>query len=376
VVSCKAEQLSCPVDIYDLQLAGCPHFFAGDVLVHNCTFVKNPSAARSKRTVQLARLARYRRIMTGSPVTRSPLDVYGQMAVLQERPLGFSSYYSFRARYAVTKKMDVGGRKFDVVVGYREVDDLQKRLAPHAFRVTKAECLDLPPKVYLRRDVELTDEQRRLYDEMKTYAMAEITAGGPVVQATTVITQILRLHQLVCGYVVDEDGVEHPVGSARVEALLETVEEAPGKVIVWSRYRRCIADVVAALTKAYGLRSVVEYHGGTSAAERAAAVARFQGTGETPHDPECRFIVSNPQVGGFGNTWTRGTTEVFYANSYDLELRVQAEDRPHRAGQTESVTIVDLVAPGTVDEKILKALREKINLASAVLGEAYREWLI
>jgi SNF2 family DNA or RNA helicase len=338
--------------------------------------VKNPSAARSKRTVQLARLARYRRIMTGSPVTRSPLDVYGQMAVLQERPLGFSSYYSFRARYAVTKKMDVGGRKFDVVVGYREVDDLQKRLAPHAFRVTKAECLDLPPKVYLRRDVELTDEQRRLYDEMKTYAMAEITAGGPVVQATTVITQILRLHQLVCGYVVDEDGVEHPVGSARVEALLETVEEAPGKVIVWSRYRRCIADVVAALTKAYGPRSVVEYHGGTSAAERAAAVARFQGTGEVPHDPECRFIVSNPQVGGFGNTWTRGTTEVFYANSYDLELRVQAEDRPHRAGQTESVTIVDLVAPGTVDEKILKALREKINLASAVLGEAYRKWLI
>lgn len=343
--------------------------------VDESTTIKNHSANRTESVVKLGELCSVRRIMTGSPVTKSPLDLFGQLRFLMRNPLGFSSFYSFRARYAVMQKKSFGGRSVNIVVGYRDVEDLNKKIAPYSFRVKKEGCLDLPPKVYEQREVELTPEQRRIYDSMLETATAALD-GEAHVTATEVITQILRLHQVVCGHVVDELGITHEVPTNRVQALLDIVEETSGKIIIWSRYRHDIENICRALRKEYGDASTVEYHGGVSVKEREVNVSRFQGTVDTPHDPECRFMVSNPQVGGFGVTWVVANTVIYYSNSYDLELRVQSEDRAHRVGQTKSVTYVDLVAPGTVDEKILKALRNKINIASAVLGDGYREWLL
>lgn len=339
------------------------------VTLDESTFIKNPSAARTKTLVALSGLARVRRILTGAPVTRSPLDLYSQFEFLQTRALGFSSYFSFKARYAVTRRMVFGGRKVQVVVGYRELDDLSERIKPLSFRATKDECLDLPPKIYERRDVELSPEQRRAYDEVKKNATTMLE-GGQHVTTTEVITQILRLQQILCGHVTDELGVVHLLANRRVEALTQTIAETDGKVIIWSRFRADIPGIVAALAREYGEGSVVPYHGGTAPEDREVSSTRFQ------TDPTCRFIVSTEQTGGYGNTWTAASLVVYYSTSYDWERRAQSEDRAHRVGQTKSVTYVDLVCPGTVEEKILAALRKKIDIATLITGDAYREWLI
>lgn len=344
--------------------------------VDESTQIKNDSN-RKDAVVELGQhqSVKYRRILTGSPVTRSPLDLFWQFFFLGKKLLGFASFYSFRARYAVMKSQVFGGRKVQIVVGYRDTEDLAKRIAPHSFRVRKDECLDLPPKVYVIREVELTEEQKRIYRGIREHATAALD-GAAHVTATEVITQILRLHQVVCGHVVDEDGFLHDIPSNRVDALMEVLAEHSGKAIIWSRYRRCIQKIVEALTKEYGPGSVVQFHGGVDSVGRIDAVRRFQGDETAAHDPACRFMVSNQQTGGYGNTWTEADLEVFYSNDYSLEKRLQAEDRPHRAGQTKSVTVLDLIVRGTVEEKILKALRANIDIASTIMGDGYREWLI
>lgn len=347
------------------------------ITLDESTVIKN-TTKRTDAVVELGQHSKvkFKRILTGSPVTRSPLDLYWQFAFLGTKLLGFSSFYSFRGRYAVMQKKNFGGRAVQIVVGYRDVEGLTEKIAPHSFRVQKHECLDLPPKVYESRDVELTDEQRRIYSDLREQATSALNDLGDHVTATEVITQILRLHQVCCGHVMDEMGVVHDVPSNRVSELLALLEEFSGKAIIWSRYRRDIEKIVEKLSEVYGPRSVVQYHGGTSTAERGDAGVRFQGTAETPHDPECRFMVSNAQTGGYGNTWTQASLVVYFSNDYDLEKRMQSEDRAHRVGQTKSVLYVDLVARGTVDEKILKALRSKINISTTVMGDGYRDWLI
>lgn len=346
------------------------------VSVDESTQIKNDSN-RKDAVVELGQHqnVRYRRILTGSPVTRSPLDLFWQFFFLGKKLLGFASFYSFRARYAVMKQQIFGGRKVQIVVGYRDTEDLAKRIAPHSFRVRKDECLDLPPKVYEIREVELTDEQARIYRGIREHATAALD-GAAHVTATEVITQILRLHQVVCGHVVDEEGFTHDIPSNRIPALMDALAEHSGKAIIWSRYRRDIEKIVAALTKEYGPTSVVQFHGGIDSEKRILAVRRFQGDETAAHDPACRWMVSNQQTGGYGNTWTEADLEVFYSNDYSLEKRLQAEDRPHRAGQTKSVTVLDLLVRGTVEEKILKALRANIDIASTIMGDGYREWLI
>jgi SNF2 family DNA or RNA helicase len=343
---------------------------AAKMTVDESTFIKNPTANRTEECIRLGELARYRRILTGSPVTRSPLDLWGQLRFLFKTPLGFSSYYSFRGRYAIMQKKFFGGRNVNVVVGYRDIESLTEKLRPISFRVRKDECLDLPPKVYEIRDVELTAEQKKIYDDIRRTATAQLDESSHVT-ATEVIVQILRLHQVVCGHVTDENGVMHDVPTNRVDDLMDVLGEYDGKAIIWSHFRRDTQKIVDAIEKVYGSESVVQYHGGTSMQDREIAVQKFQ-------DPasSVRFMVSNQQTGGYGNTWTQAGLVVYFSNDFDLERRAQSEDRAHRSGQTKSVTYVDLCARGTVDEKILKSLRAKIDISSTIMGDGYRQWLI
>lgn len=228
--------------------------------------------------------------------------------------------------------------------------------------------MDLPPKVFIPRDVDLTPEQIRIYDQIKGEALAMLGSEA-FVSTPSVITQLLRLQQVICGHVVDDDGNVHDIPTNRLAALMETVEETDGKVIIWSRFRRDIESIAQALGKEYGHGSVAQFHGG-NVKTRQDDVNRFI------NDPSCRFMISNAQSGGRGNTWIVANTVVYYSNDFDLENRVQSEDRAHRGGQTKSVTYVDLIARGTVDERIVKALRSKMDVAAAVTGDDLKEWLI
>lgn len=350
------------------------------MVVDESTLIRSDSN-RTKAVCRLGPLAEYRRIMTGSPVAKWPLDLFWQFQFLRPGILGSRDWFPFRARYAVMQKAkytikrknadgsirDTG--KFPtVVVAYRNTDDLADRMSQHSFRVTKAECLDLPPKVYVRREVELTAEQKRLYDEMRDFSVAQLDSEN-LVTATLAITKMMRMHQLVCGHTKDDDGVEHDVPSNRVDALMQVIAEVSGKVIIWSNYRRAIAKIVDALTETYSAAAVAQYHGG-NVKSRQTDVDRFL------TDPDCRYMVSNQQTGGLGNTWVVATTVVYFSNNYDLLERMQSEDRAHRSGQLHKVTYVDLVAPGTVDEKIIKALRKKIDISVAITRDGYKAWLI
>tara|TARA_R110001583_G_scaffold1701_2_gene13116 strand:+ start:680 stop:2113 length:1434 start_codon:yes stop_codon:yes gene_type:complete len=336
--------------------------------VDESTIIKSPSAKRTKAMIHFSRFAKYRRILTGSPVTKSPLDIFSQCDFLNPHLLGFSSYYSFRNRFAVLNDANYGGRTFKQVMGYKNTEQLHEILQEFSYRVVKEECLDLPPKVYMRREFEMTKEQSRVYKQMRQSAIAFLGDGEAT--TTTVLVQLLRLHQISCGFIPTDEGEVVQLENNRATELISALEEISGKVIIWANYRNDIFLLKDMLSKKYGANSFVTYFGDTKEDERVEAVEQFQDASSP-----VRFFLGNTQTGGYGITLTSAQTVIYYSNNYDLEKRLQSEDRAHRIGQENSVTYLDLVCKATVDEKIIKALRNKISLAQAVTGDKWREWI-
>ena len=335
--------------------------------VDESTTIKNPKAKRTKTLVVFGKKAAYKRILTGSPVTKSPMDLYAQCGFMDKALLGFDSYYSFQGRYAVTKTQRMGSHSFLQIVGYRNLEELSEKLDTFSYRVTKEEALDLPDKVYVTREVSVTDEQRQHYMTLKKQAIAMFD-NGDLVTAPAVITQLLRLQQVLCGHIRTDDGELIEIPSKRITALMDTIEEMTGKVIIWSRFRYDIKKIEAEIQKVHGPGSVVTYFGDTTDEQRQQAIQDFQ-------FGDVRFFVANPQTAGFGLTLTAATNVIYYANDFDLATRMQSEDRCHRIGQSNRVTYVDLITPGSIDQRIVRALRDKIDLSAKALGEEARKWL-
>ena len=335
--------------------------------IDESTTIKTPTAKRTKNILKLAESAVYRRIMTGSPVTKNPLDLYTQCDFLSPWLLDFQSYYSFRNRYAQMKTLHMHGRQIQVVNGFKNLGELSDKLKDFSYRVLKEDCLDLPDKIFIKRQIQLSPDQRKLYEQMKKEAIA-ILKGK---QSTTVntLTQLMRLQQITCGHFTADDGATQPIANNRITELMDVLEETEGKAIIWAHYQYDMTAIIQAVVKKYGEESIVDYYGLTPQEERQPNIKRFQ------DDPKCRFIVGTPSTGGYGITLTAANTVIYYSNGYDLEKRLQSEDRAHRIGQKKSVTYVDIMADDTVDEKIVKALRKKINIASEVLGEELRSWI-
>ena len=339
------------------------------VIIDESTTIKNRKAARTKNIIALQRRAKYRRILTGSPITKSPMDLFSQCGFLAEKALGFNSYFAFQARYANVQKRTMGHRSFQQITGYRRLDELSEKLDRFSSRVLKEECLDLPVKVYVRREIELTPEQERLYKQMKKLALAKLESGELATTAS-VLTQIMRLQQICCGHLQPDDGEIQLIKNNRLNELLDLSEELQGKAIIWATYTHDIQQIAYALRDRFGPDSVATYYGATPQDERQEIVNRFQDR----NDP-LRFFIGQPKTGWYGITLTAANTVIYYSNSYDLEIRLQSEDRAHRIGQTNKVTYIDLVSPNTIDERILEALRNKIDIAGKVLGEDAKDWL-
>ena len=331
------------------------------------TTIKNPSAKRTKNVLALAPMAKYRRILTGSPVTKNPLDLYTQCEFLDPFLLNFNSWYAFRNRYAIMKTIHVRGRSIQTVHKFQNLGELSDRLKGFSYRVLKEDCLDLPEKIYMKRHVALTKEQENLYEQMRKTAIANL--NGKVTSTVTVLTLLMRLQQITCGHFVADDGTVQTIKNNRLDELMDVLEETENKAIIWAYWQRDVQDIRDAIEKKYGPRSVVDYYGLTPQDERQDNIRRFQ------NDNECRFLIGTPSTGGYGITLTEANTVIYYSNGYDLEKRLQSEDRAHRIGQKKNVTYIDLIAEDTVDEKIVKSLRKKINIASEVMGEELRDWI-
>jgi len=337
------------------------------MVVDESTTIKNPKAKRTKNIIQIADMAKYRRILTGSPVTKNPLDLFSQCYFLDPYHLDHGSYYSFRTRYAIMKTAHIAGRSIQLVSGFKHLDELSEKLKPFSYRVLKEDCLDLPDKIYMKRVISLTEEQQKVYKQMKEEALA--TLNGKTVTTMVALTQLMRLHQITCGHFAADDGTIQPIKNNRLNELMDVLEEIEGKAIIWAHYQYDIKTIMKEIAKVHGPGSVVDYYGLTPQDQRDTNREKFQS------DPRCRFLVGTPSTGGYGITLTAANTVIYYSNGYDLEKRLQSEDRAHRIGQHKPVTYVDILAEETVDEKIVKSLRKKINIASEVLGEELRSWI-
>jgi SNF2 family DNA or RNA helicase len=338
-------------------------------VVDESTTIKNPTSKRTKFVARrLGGVLRYRRILSGLIAPQSPLDVYSQFDFLRPGLLGFTNFWSFRARYAVVIKQFFGGRSFDQIVGYRDEDELAERIRPHSYRVRLEDCYDVPEKVYQLREVRLTDEQARIYREMRDYATTKLASEAHVT-ATQVMVQMQRLHQILCGHVVDEQGVLHDVPEARTAELLTLLGEYAGKAIIWCAYDHSIRHVAKVLEEEYGKGSVARFWGGNKPT-REAEERMFL------NDDKCRFMVATAAAGGRGRTWTVADLVVYHSSTPNLEHRAQSEERAQGVDKSRPVLYVDLVAPGTVEMRYLKALRKKIDLAATINGDAWREWIV
>jgi len=335
--------------------------------IDESTTIKNPKAQRTKNIVKLSTMAKYRRILTGSPVTKNPLDLFTQCYFLDPYHLDHSSYYSFRMRYAIMKTAHISGRSIQLVSGFKNLSELSDKLQPFSYRVLKEDCLDLPAKIYMKRNIELTSEQNKIYQQMKKEALA--TLNGKTITTVTALTQLMRLQQITCGHFVADDGTTENIKSNRLSELMDILEEVEGKAIIWAHWQKDIQNIVKEIRRVYGPGSVVDYYGLTPQEQRQENKDAFQ------NDSKVRFFVGTPQTGGYGLTLTAANTVIYYSNGYDLEKRLQSEDRAHRIGQKKSVTYIDIMADETVDAKIVKSLRKKINIASEVLGEELKAWI-
>lgn len=340
------------------------------MVIDESTAIKDKGSQRTKICLRLAPLAAKRRILTGSPSTGSMADLWSQFEFLgpKQALLGLRTFTAFQARYCVMREIHVaGGRKIKTEVGSQNVDELRGVVAKHSFRRRKRECLDLPEKTYERREIELTKDQVRAYEELRRHAMTIVNDAE--VTTDIVITQMMRMHQVVCGHVTTDEGRVVHLANNRVKELLNVVRTSGERqCVIWCNYRADVEVVVDALVREFGPESVSQWHGGLRMEERERQEGAFVAG-------DSRFLVATQSSGARGRTWTCANLVIYYSNNYDLELREQSEDRTHRIGQASTVTYVDLVCPKTVDEKIIEALRAKKSVVRQVLNDGVVAWI-
>lgn len=324
------------------------------LVIDESSRIKNYRALRTKYLCKIANRAPYRRILSGTPVTKGLEDLFSQFNFLSQNIIGLDTFTSFKRRYCVVKPIGLG----EMIVGYRNEEELVEKIDGYSFRVRKIDCLDLPEKIYKKFPVHLSIEQKRIYRDLVDECRAEF-ADGKSITAELAIVKLIRLQQVICGWlpfdgesakgnVVQIDG-DNP----RIVALRTILEDVEGKVIIWARF---VADLNL-IAETLGEKAI-RYRGDI------ADVERFQAEGEGP-----TYFVANPASAGLGLTLTRAETVVYYSNDFNLENRLQSEDRCHRIGTVNPVTYYDIEAIGTVDTKIIRALRNKKLISNAILQD-------
>lgn len=342
------------------------------LVIDESTIIKSSEALRTRFINRvLAPKATYRRILSGLPTPRSPLDLYSQMEFLDRNILGFPNYERFCLRYAITKSTTFGGklkRAINVVTGYKNQEELREKIAPHSFRVELKDCVDLPSRQYAVREIEMTREQEKIYRELKQFAIAELEDRAKIT-ASVVITQMLRMHQVLMGRGVDSSDGVHNISEKRTTALLELLNETTEKAIIFCSYDADVQKIAAALQKEFGEGTVARFWGGNRA-------TRDEEERQFKTNPICRFMVATAAAGGFGKAWDCASITVFYSNTDNLEHRMQAEARQVSVDKDKPLLYVDLIVRNSIEEKILQALRAKINLAAVITGDTWRQWIV
>lgn len=329
------------------------------MVVDESTVIKNPKAQVTRAALALGDACAYRRILSGTPISQGPLDLWAQCRFLSAEALPYKSYTAFKYEFAIEEVINLGPHRpsFVKIVGYRNQTLLATLIKRFSYRVLKSECLDLPEKVYETRYVTLTPEQKAIYTDLAQKAFSLLPSNG-VVTVTSAIALILRLQQVVLGYAPDESENLVPIPANRLNVLDDVLNETPRKGIIFCRFKedvRRIEDLINTRKE-----KAVYYSGDVSGEDRVQAVEQFQ------NNPQVRWFVAT-SAAARGLTLTAAETVIYYSQDYRLETRLQSEDRAHRIGQKNTVVYVDLVAKGTVDQQIVKSLRMKKQVADQII---------
>jgi SNF2 family DNA or RNA helicase len=338
------------------------------MVLDESTKIKTPSTHRTKNAIEIGETASRRAILTGAPVTNNILDLFSQFQFLEDGILGYSNYHQFKTHFARIAKL--AGRRIEKITGYRNLNELKERVARYSFIVRKDQCLDLPPKNFETRYVEMSEKQAELYMQMLETFIATLTNytdPSGTMKAQVIIVQLLRLAQICCGYMKTASGEERPIPgeNPKIEALLDIIEQLSpdAKLLVWARFHHDIKTITQVLTNRH--IGWVKLTGGMSDRERDQSVELFNGRNQV------RVLVGEPGTGGYGLTLLGHPenpcyTVVYYSNDFSLEKRIQSEDRVHRIGQVRPVTYIDIVCEGTVEERIAVALQKKRDLSETI----------
>ena len=329
--------------------------------------IKNHKAKRTKFFETISHYAKYRRIMTGTPITNGIENIYTQLKFLSPSIIGISSFYAFQSKYCATKKFGLGQNKsYEKIVGYKSIEELQNKIQSHTYRVLKKDCLDLPDKIYQKENFDLTIEQRRIYDELKkegiTYIQMCKDQNIPIT-FDNVLVRMKKMQQVSLGYMLNIEEksiveVVKPENNPRLLKLKELLEKINGKVIIWTIYTQDIIYISQMLGA-----EAVRYDGKTSEEQKQLNKKRFK------EDAKIKYLIANTQAMARGHTLTEAETSIYYCNSFDLELRLQSEDRNHRQGTKNNILYIDIQANKTVDSRIINALRHKKKIADYALQD-------
>lgn len=325
------------------------------IAIDEATSIKSLRADRTQEAFLLGDKAMMRRILTGTPIVQGPLDLYSQAQFLRKGLLGYTNYYSFKTRYAEIKPHRYGTRVFDKITGYRDLEDLRGRVLRYASIVKLDECVDLPERVFKQIDVELTDEQKEAYEDLRDKAIAYIQDHE--VTALNVLAMVTRLLQIVAGQLKIKESVYVSLKNNRLEALKEAVDEVNDQCLIWCPYVQSAKDIVKYLGK-----EAVHASSDYNINERQEVFDSFRAG-------NYKALVMNPQSAAHGLTLIEASTSLYYTNGYNLEHRIHSLARNYRLGQTKKTLVVDFVSQGTLEPQVLQALLEKQNLADRVVGK-------
>lgn len=341
-------------------------------LVDESTRFKEPSSNRTKTLLELKNLFKYRRIATGTPVTQGVQDLYTQLAFLSEDILGFTSFYSFRNHFC-----KMGGFQNKKIVGTLNEEELISKLDAHTFRVLASECLDLPERVYIRREIPLTDEQTEKYAQLKKKFLLELESGE-IVTVKMAMTRMIRLQQIANGFLwirqkKDPMGnfitpeIHEEYKTNRVQATVDILEEsrADQKFIIWLKFEGDYELLAPALRKA-GI-TFTSYTGNLSTADAETNLEAFK------TDPNIKVLLSTPKKGGIGLNLTVASNMIWFSRDFSLEAELQADARIYRMGQEQRVVVYTLVAPKTVDEHIERIQAGKLATATSLVD--YKDFI-
>ncbi len=338
------------------------------VILDESSYIKGAYSMRTLRITRLAEKARYRLILTGTPLSQGVVDLFAQMRFLSPKILGYNSFYSFAANHLEYSEKYPG-----MIVRSHNTKYLAAKVQPYVYQVTKEECLDLPPKLYTTRYFYMTMEQRHYYEMAKDEIINSLQDDD--IDSIVIFRLFSVLQQIVCGYwnrrVEREQGKfrnfeKLEFESNRLDNLIDVILGLPAgeQVIIWTKYRYTLNAIAETLTTQFGAENVAVFHGGLKERQRTEQEDRFHAG--------ARFFIGTPQSGGHGLTLNEARYVIFYDNGFKYSERLQAEDRNHRIGQAHKVTYIDLQCTDSIDDRIAAALAKKGNVVAAFKVEVDR----